>query len=233
MGEVIRLDDPDIAVRFARSSRARRFTLSLRAGEALLTAPAQARESEARKFLLRQSDWLRDTLARAPAPQPVAIGARLPIGGATVEIVGAGRARGACRLADGVLEAPEAATAAAVAAFLKARAQATLAPAAHGAAAALGRRIGRISLRDTRSRWGSCTARGDLSFSWRLAMAPPEVAAYVAIHEAAHLVEMNHGPEFWRLVARLRPDYRVQRAWLRSEGATLHRWRFEGVEALA
>ncbi len=233
MGEVIRLDDPDIAVRFSRSARARRFTLSLRAGEARLTAPVQARESEVRQFLLRQTDWLRDTLARAPVPEIVCVGARLPVAGEIVEIIASGRARGPCRLRDGALEAPATATGAAVAAFLKARAQGVLAPAAHAAAAALGRKVGRISLRDTRSRWGSCTTRGDLSFSWRLAMAPPDVASYVAIHEAAHLVEMNHGPDFWRLVSRLRPDYRIQRAWLRSEGAALHRWRFGGIEPTA
>jgi hypothetical protein len=90
-------------------------------------------------------------------------------------------------------------------------------------AAALGRPVRKVSFRDTRSRWGSCTAKGDLAFSWRLAMAPRGVQEYVAAHEAAHLVEMNHGPGFWRLVARLRPDYRIQRAWLRSEGAGLHR----------
>jgi len=226
MSGVIRLDDPAVLVRLHRSARARRFTLSLRGGEARLTAPTHARETEARMFLLRQSDWLRDALARAPLAHDVVIGAHVLIDGASVGIVDSGRARGPCVLCGGALATPAAAPGAAVAAFLRARAQASITPAAKAAAAALGRPVGRISFRDTRSRWGSCTARGDLAFSWRLAMAPPAVRDYVAAHEAAHLVEMNHAPAFWRLVERLRPDYRAERAWLRAEGAQLHRYRF-------
>lgn len=224
--EVIRLDDPEVEVRLRRCDHARRFTLSVRAGEARLTAPRCAPEHETRAFLLRQSGWLREALARTPGRETVGPGMVIPVAGAPLRIVDAGRSRGPCHIDGEALLAPSARTAAAVAAFLKARAQARLAPAAHAAAAGFGRRIGRISFRDTRSRWGSCTARGDLSFSWRLAMAPIEVQDYVAIHEAAHLVEMNHGPDFWRLVARLCPDYRTRRAWLRGKGAALHAYVF-------
>ncbi len=228
MADAIRLDDPDIVVRLHRSARARRFTLSLRPGSAepRLTAPLGARDTEARMFLLRQSDWLRAAMARAPAATQVGHGARMPIDGALVEIVATGRPRSPARLDGGALIAPELAPGPAVAAFLRAHARAHIAPAALSAAAALGRRAGAISFRDTRSRWGSCTARGDLAFSWRLAMAPASVRDYVAIHEAAHLVEMNHGAGFWKLVARLCPDYAAHRAWLRREGAALHRFRF-------
>lgn len=228
MGEVIRLDDPDIIVRIRRSQRARRLTLSLRPGEdeARLTLPFEANEGDARAFLDRQNAWIREALARTPSAVCVEIGARIPIDGALAPIRASGRARGGCAIRDGVLLAPESATGAAVAAFLKARARESLAPAAHRAAERLGAQIRRISLRDTRSRWGSCTTRGDLSFSWRLAMAPPAVRDYLAAHEAAHLVEMNHSPAFWRLVEGLAPDFRKQRAWLRREGAALHRYRF-------
>ena len=91
----------------------------------------------------------------------------------------------------------------------------------------LGRRAVSVSLRDTRSRWGSCSAQGRLSFSWRLAMAPPEVLDYVAGHEAAHLVEMSHGQRYWEVVERIMPDYRRHRAWLKREGRKLHGFRFE------
>ncbi len=226
MSGVIRLDDPAVVVRLSRSARARRFTLSLRGGEARLTVPSHARETEARMFLLRQSDWLRDALARAPLAHQVAVGSHVLIDGLEVAILDSGRARGPCVLRDGALLAPAANTGAAVAAFLRAHAQASLAPTARAAAAALKRPVGRISFRDTRSRWGSCTAAGDLAFSWRLAMAPPSVRAYVAVHEAAHLVEMNHAPAFWRVVASLRPGYAADRAWLRAQGAQLHRYKF-------
>jgi hypothetical protein len=86
--------------------------------------------------------------------------------------------------------------------------------------------VARITLRDTRSRWGSCTADGALMYSWRLILAPPSVLDYVAAHEAAHLVEMNHSARFWALVERLCPDWQAERAWLRREGAALQAWRF-------
>jgi predicted metal-dependent hydrolase len=224
--DVIRLDDPEVLIRLNRSARARRFTLSVRLGEARLTAPRAAPEHETRQFLLRHTGWLREALARAPAREAVAIGATIPVDGTMRTIVDSGRRRGPCVLAAHGLMAPANATGAAVAAWLKARAQGRITPAAQRAAAMLGRPVGRISFRDTRSRWGSCTAKGDLAFSWRLAMAPPAVQDYVAIHEAAHLLEMNHGPRFWAHVARLCPDYRVHRAWLRTEGAGLHAFIF-------
>jgi predicted metal-dependent hydrolase len=90
----------------------------------------------------------------------------------------------------------------------------------------LGRRYTRLTLRDTRSRWGSCSATGALSYSWRLILAPPRVLDYVAAHEVAHLAQMNHSPAFWAEVARLMPDYESPRAWLRREGSALHRYRF-------
>jgi predicted metal-dependent hydrolase len=108
-------------------------------------------------------------------------------------------------------------------AFLKIEARNALVPAAEAFAAQLSKPIGRISLRDTRSRWGSCSGAGNLMFSWRLVMAPPAVLHYVAAHEVAHLQEMNHSQVFWDVVARLMPDYRIHRAWLKKHGAKLHR----------
>lgn len=226
--EIIRLDDPDILVRLRRHAGARRLTLSVRDGEARLTAPPGAPDAEARRFLARQREWLREAMRRSPPPQSVRLGARLPFGDGVLEIADGGRSRG-CRRVGATLLAPAVGTGPAVAAWLKQQARAALVPTAERAADRLGRRIGGVSLRDTRSRWGSCTARGDLSFSWRLAMAPEAVQTYVAIHEAAHLVEMNHGPAFWALVAELCPDYRARRAWLRAKGRSLHGYDFRGA----
>ncbi len=126
-----------------------------------------------------------------------------------------------------VPEAPDrAARAAAV--FLKHAARARLQAASDHYAGLLGRGYARLTLRDTRSRWGSCTADGGLMYSWRLIMAPTEVLAYVAAHEVAHLAEMNHSPAFWAVVARLSPDYRLHRRWLRQHGAALHLYDFSG-----
>jgi len=90
-------------------------------------------------------------------------------------------------------------------------------------AASIEEKAGRISVRDTRSRWGSCSAKGNLSFSWRLILAPEFVLNYVVAHEVAHLIERNHGPKFWKLVARLDDQADAARKWLRRNGEALHR----------
>ena len=110
-------------------------------------------------------------------------------------------------------------------AFYKLRARDVLVPASERYADLLGRQIGRVTLRDTRSRWGSCTSQGNLMYSWRLAMAPVPVQDYVAAHEVCHLAEMNHSRAFWRLVEQVCPDYNLHRQWLRTHGAGLHRYR--------
>jgi predicted metal-dependent hydrolase len=79
----------------------------------------------------------------------------------------------------------------------------------------------RVTVRDTSSRWGSCSATGTISLSWRLSFAPPEIMRYVIIHECCHLREMNHSRSFWTLVAAHFPDYKSARAWLRKNGQTL------------
>jgi predicted metal-dependent hydrolase len=82
----------------------------------------------------------------------------------------------------------------------------------------------RISIRDQKSRWGSCSASGDLSYNWRLIMAPGHILDYVAAHEVAHRQHMNHGPKFWRLVLKHCPHASTAKHWFKSNGAELHRF---------
>ena len=227
----ITLDEPPIRVRLRILARARRFTLRLDpAGDgALLTLPPGVPLAEAQGFLLRQSGWLSGALARAPGRIAVGNGTWLPIAGEEVEVCLLKGPRRAPYLEHGRLMLAGAAGLApgpSIAAFLKTRARDAVVPAARRYAAMLSRDAGAISLRDTRSRWGSCSAAGRLSFSWRLAMAPPEVLDYVAAHEVAHLAEMSHAPRFWAVVERLQPRYREPRAWLKSEGRRLHAFDF-------
>lgn len=113
-----------------------------------------------------------------------------------------------------------------VEAFLKLGARDALSTACDGYSAQIGREYGRLTLRDVRSRWGSCTTEGNLMFSWRLIMAPPEILNYVAAHEVAHLAEMNHAPAFWEIVRTLDPNFKEHRHWLRENGAQLLQWVF-------
>ncbi|MGA7973808.1 MAG: M48 family metallopeptidase, partial [Pseudolabrys sp.] len=99
--------------------------------------------------------------------------------------------------------------------------------ASRAAAERLGVKVKRVSIRDQSSRWGSCSSTGVLSYSWRLILAPPFVLDYLAAHEVAHLVEMNHSKKFWRLVDRLCPDVTRAKTWLEVHGTDLHRYGLE------
>ena len=113
--------------------------------------------------------------------------------------------------------------------YLKTLARERLTAASDAYSASLGKPYARLTLRDTRWRWGSCSSAGALNYSWRLIMAPPEVLDYVAAHEVAHLAEMNHSPAFWSVVTRLFGAYDAPRRWLQENGVGLHRYRFESA----
>ena len=112
--------------------------------------------------------------------------------------------------------------------FLRREALRDLQAASRRAAEQFGVAIKRISVRDQSSRWGSCSTTGVLSYSWRLILAPPFVLDYLAVHEVAHLIEMNHSPQFWRLVNRVCPDANRAKVWLDIHGTDLHRYGMPG-----
>ena len=230
MGQIRLSGDPPIQVALRRSARARRLSLRLSRvdGRVTLTLPRNVPEAEGLAFLRAKETWLRGHLARCEAAMPVAPGMVLPVEGAPLRIrPGPGRSVRAEAEALLVPGAPEALPAR-LKGWLKARARDRLVEASDRHAARLGRRYARITLRDTRSRWGSCTADGGLMFSWRLILCPPEVLDYVAAHEVAHLAEMNHSPAFWAVVQRLYGDWQAPRRWLREHGPGLHRYSFAG-----
>lgn len=210
-----------------RSARARRMTLRVPrdGGDPVLTLPARLPMAEARAFVISKSDWLAQARAKLPQLRRPEPGAVMPVGGQGLRItpapLRAPQVRGEALLVpEGRAVAPM------VQALLKHLAHQQLRLACDRHAAALGRSYRSIVLRDTRSRWGSCSMDGRLMFSWRLAMAPPEVLDYVAAHEVAHLAHMDHSPRFWAAVGRLMPEWRARRDWLRSHGGDLMLWRF-------
>lgn len=231
MDGVITLDDPATEVALVRHAGARRLTLRVDpvTGAARVTVPTRTSLAEIRMFLLRQSSWLRKAQARVPEIVCVVDGAVIPVEGIPHEVRRVPGPARAARLTGGLLTVGGRSPAGPqVAAWLKLRARDALLPAVERHAAVLGRPFQAVQLRDTSSRWGSCTSRGSLNFSWRLAMAPPAILDYVAAHEVAHLAEMNHSAKFWAVVAKLMPDYERRRHWLKTEGRGLHRYRFDG-----
>jgi hypothetical protein len=222
---------PPVEVHLRRSARARRFSLRVSRldGRVTLSMPLRAREGEALAFLRGHEGWLRETLQALPgsAVERVGIGTALPVEG-RVLLLSSGSGRAVRAEGDRLLVPGDPSTAGArVAAWLKVLARDRLADASARYAAQVGRPHGALALRDTRSRWGSCSPDGRLMYSWRLILAPPAVLDYVCAHEVAHLVEMNHSPAYWAVVARICPGWQAHRAWLRTEGQALHRFRFQ------
>ncbi len=225
------IGQPPIEITLRRSARARRFSLRVGQGDGRVTLslPLRAREAEAMDFARAHEGWIRNALAKVPASPSLALGGQIMVEGTALTIAqGAGRA---VRIEEGrlIVPAEPARIPAKIAAYLKVRARDRLATASDFYAAQLGRRVTQISLRDTRSRWGSCSPEGALMYNWRLIMAPPAVLDYVAAHEVAHLVEMNHSPAFWAVVTRLYPHWQVQRDWLKRHGGALQAVRFDAV----
>lgn len=193
-------------------------------GRVTLTLPAHLSDRKAMEFAKTREGWLRAALSDLPQVETVGPGTRLPVLGVDLTLV-PGRGRAPMREGD-MLVVPEGRPAAATAAWLKAIARERLAAASDRHAAAVGRSYTSLRLRDTRSRWGSCSSSGALMYSWRLAMAPEDVLDYVAAHEVAHLVRMDHSPAFWAVVAELCPQHERCRRWLREKGGALHRFSF-------
>jgi predicted metal-dependent hydrolase len=216
-----------------RHRRARRYTLRVHPTrrEAVLSMPMRGSLTDAKDFAQRHGAWLAERLRRLPDGVMFADGAVLPLRGEQVRIAHRPRARGTVWLecgADGAnllcVTGDAAHTARRVKDFLKREARRDLGVAVRRYADALGVKFKRISVRDQSSRWGSCNSDGVLSFSWRLILAPPFVLDYLAAHEVAHLVEMNHSTRFWRLVIRICPDMDRAKAWLNAHGNDLHRY---------
>lgn len=210
-----------------RSARARRMTLRVPrdGGDPVLTLPPRVPLAEGRAFVLSRADWLAQARAAVPAPLVPAPGMMFPVEGRLLRIAGADL-RMARVEGDQLLVPRLAAAGPVLRVFLKHLAHQRLRMACTRHAAALGRSYRIIALRDTRSRWGSCSVDGRLMFSWRLSMAPPEVLDYVAAHEVAHLAHMDHSPRFWAAVEALMPQWRTRRDWLRRHGNELMLWRF-------
>ncbi|MBT8416114.1 MAG: M48 family metallopeptidase [Silicimonas sp.] len=226
MGQLTLPGNPPVEILLRRSARAKRLSLRVSQldGRVTLTLPNGVSNRQATDFASEKSDWIANALSKHAAPVEVGPGVSIPVEGVSRRII-AGEGRSA-RLLPGTITAPEGRAGKTVLALLRHMARDRLAEAVDRYGAEVGRDVGRLTLRDTRSRWGSCSSDGNLMFSWRLILAPAEVLDYVAAHEVAHLVHMDHSAAFWGVVREICPGFETPRKWLRTEGAGLHRYRF-------
>ena len=217
-----------VTVPVRRDRRARQITIHIDAsiGGAKVVMPVYAALADARAAMEDNEEWLLDRLSELPPRIPFEDGAVIPLEGRNHRIRHVPDQRGVVDRVDGelwVYGRPEHLSRR-LTDWLKAEARHRLSPLALEKAEIIDRRVRRVTVRDQRSRWGSCGSNGHLSFSWRLILAPSSVLDYVVAHEVAHLEEMNHSPAFWRVVARLTPHTESGRRWLGRRGQQLYRY---------
>ncbi|MFD2265459.1 M48 family metallopeptidase [Lacibacterium aquatile] len=217
----------EITILVRRLATARRLSLRVKSVDsAILTAPPRVSLREIKAFTESQKEWIEAAAARVgAAANPFAPDARIDVAGSPLLLVHRPEGRGVKRVDDrlevggGIEHFGRRVTD-----YLKKLARETLSERTRVYAQLAGVTVKQVSVRDTRSRWGSCSAKGAISYSWRLILAPPAVLDYVAAHEVAHRLEMNHSPRFWAVVERLYPDYGPPQRWLKTQGSSLHRY---------
>ena len=200
------------------------MTLRLAAGELRLTVPARTGERAVGAFLADNAAWAADRLAAAEAPPRLEHRDRLALFDDALVLHVLPGARRAAWVHDGRLCVGAAVgedVEGAVERWYRRQARVVLGDMAHRRAAAMGLHVAAVSIRDPRSRWGSCSAGGRLSFSWRLLLTPEWVAEHVVTHEVCHLRHLDHSPAFWRLVRAQDPATDRAREWLRVHGPSL------------
>lgn len=227
--ELLRIDGDAVPVTLRLNPRARRLIVKVHpsTGEVTVVAPSQRALNNALAFAHSEQDWIRKRLAHVPKPVILGVGAKFPYRGQIHAIAAAEKGRAPVWVDDSNVirvcgkeeHAPRR-----VLDFLKREARKILDERVSHYAGQIGTRASRITVRDTASRWGSCSAKRSLSFSWRLILAPDFVLDYVVAHEVAHMKEMNHGPRFWKLVDLLGADVARAQRWLSEHGTSLHRY---------
>ncbi|WP_377299066.1 M48 family metallopeptidase [Rhizobium sp. SGZ-381] len=227
---LLQVGEREMPITIREHHQASRITLRIEpGGRALrLTVPTGLAKREIDAFLLRHDGWLKVKLAKFSHDSGLRPGGTLFLRGVPHRIVHTGSLRG---LTERTEEDGEAVIRVSgledhlgrrLSTFLKKEARADLEILVARHAALVGKPVKSLSMKDTRSRWGSCSWDGNLSFSWRIVMAPPLIIDYLAAHEVAHLKEMNHGPKFWALCGTLCPNMEEARRWLKQNGSQLH-----------
>jgi len=253
-GEEIALENCDIPIKFRRHPKARRLTLRVSSTDrsAIVTVPPYCSDKETISFLENHRNWLFEQFEKLPEAAPFKHESIIPLRGADHKLIFAGQSRGKgviwienqetntetefetletqentipeIHMPEIHINGTEHFAPRRLTRWLIDQARKDLQERSKWHSDNLGLSYNKIMIKDQRSRWGSCSSRGILSYSWRLILAPSDVLDYVAAHEVAHLAEMNHGPDFWALVEQTLPTYKTAKAWLSENGSELHRY---------
>lgn len=224
------VDDEPVIVNFRRNSRAKRIVLRLtrESTGVVVTLPRNVSSGRAQAFVEKSLPWISKHLQKRAPRTVFGPGSVVPLRGIPHEVRSTGGRRGLITVDHQALHilvpGDPLHLGRRLQDWLKAQAKADLTEASLRYAKAMEASFRKISVRDQKSRWGSCSATGDLSYNWRLILAPGHILDYVAAHEVAHRRHMNHGPKFWRLVLQHCPHASAAKHWFKSNGADLHRF---------
>jgi predicted metal-dependent hydrolase len=229
---VIAGDGEPYHIEVKRHAGARRYTLRVRetSRDIVLTMPPRGSLRQAKNFAEKNVAWISARLKRMPKPIPFRDGETVPLRGVPHRISHKPGARGTVWIETGpngallCVAGKSEHVARRIRDFMKREARRDLTALSRKYARLLDVSIRSISVRDTASRWGSCSYNGALSYSWRLVIAPAFVLDYLAAHELAHRIELNHSKRYWKIVDRIFPERKRAETWLRTNGAGLHRY---------
>ncbi len=226
--QLLAIAEREVPLVFKRDGRAQRIILRLDYGASriVVVRPKRTSRQEAKRFVLSNRDWIAERIDQLPESIPFVHGTVFPFLGSPHRVRHRPNARGVvwCEEQEIHVAGHEEHLQRRVSDWLRLEARREIEAKARAKAEQIGKRVKRIILRDTTSRWGSCSPDGQLSFSWRLILAPRHVLDYVVSHEVAHLKEMNHGPRFWQLCRDLCRNVRAAREWLDQNGTDLYRY---------
>ena len=228
MTKIFLEDEPDLEIFLRRNSNSRRITLRISAldGKITITGPNYIDFKEFKNFAESKKSWLKSKRKSFGAPILVSEGIKIPIRGIDTKI-SFGDFQKPKKVGSILFVCRQKPVSTQVKKYFKEICRIQLDFMCKGFAESLGSKVRKITLRDTRSRWGSCSNDANLMFSWRLVMAPENILAYVAAHEVAHLKHMDHSKDFWETVEYLLGPYKNERTWLKQSGSALHRYKFE------
>ena len=226
--QLLALAEREVPLIFKQDRRAQRIILRLDYGASriVVVRPKRTSRHEAKRFVLSNRGWIEERIDQLPEAIPFIHGATVPFLGLPHRIRHRPNARGVvwCEGEEIHVAGHKEHVGRRVTEWLRMEARREIEAKARAKAEQIGKQVRRVILRDTTSRWGSCSTDGQLSFSWRLILAPKHVLDYVISHEVAHLREMNHGPRFWRLCREMCRSVSAARDWLDQNGTDLYRY---------
>lgn len=227
-GKIFNLSDIfGFEIKTIKTPLAKRLTLRIDEKNRIpvLTIPENCSKKKAISFINSHLDWIKQTLSKLPPAQKFTTNQQISFMGKKITIIHSPERRDAfldndTLLVGGNIEFLHRRTAD----YIKKHAQLCLYDLSKHYAEKLNCKIKNVTLKDTKSRWGSCSNKNNINYNWRIAMAPYFVIEYLVCHEVSHLAHQNHSPAFWECVANLCPQYKEARNWLKEQGKTLYRF---------